>query len=238
MSFLGFDAIATFAEENSGNKNNIGLAIMVCLIIAGGFFVLQTFIGALIYRYPPDYLIQNPQFQGKAYYDLIRHSLSPLLATTLAIIKAVGASFSAMVAIAASSRLIYSIANDGVFSKQLSKTSEKSGTPIPAMLASALVTMIVAVLAARADNGLDVLVSLVDMGALTAFLMLHCSVIGLYLVQKKSKNWILHGVIPLLGIISISGVIFYSSGVAQIIGIVWFILGVIIILVRKGQYNK
>ena len=48
LSFLGFDAIASFAEENTGETRQIGRAILLCLGVAGLAFVAQTAAAALV----------------------------------------------------------------------------------------------------------------------------------------------------------------------------------------------
>ncbi len=58
------------------------------------------------------------------------------------------------------------------------------GVPRVALLVSAAVTMVAAVWAARRDDGLDHLVSVVDVGALTAFVLLHASVVGWFAVRR------------------------------------------------------
>ena len=46
-----------------------------------------------------------------------------------------------------------------------------------------------AVWAARATDGLDLLVSIVNIGALCAFVLLHVSVVGFFVVRQKSQRY-------------------------------------------------
>ncbi|MGL4859207.1 MAG: APC family permease, partial [Enterobacteriaceae bacterium] len=134
LSYLGFDAIATFAEENAGKKEWIGKATLTCLIVAGLLFILQTYIAALLSPMTPEYLAQNPAMQGKAYYVIVNERLGQWLGTSLALMKAVGAAFAAMVGQAASARLIFSMARDNRLPGSLSTISKNSGAPLYALL--------------------------------------------------------------------------------------------------------
>lgn len=226
LSFLGFDGIATFAEEHNGAKNTLGRAILVCLVIAGFLFILQSFVGGVLALNSPEYFRTHPELQGKAYYSIINQGMSPLLSSALALVKAFGASCAAMVAVAASSRLVYGIASDGVFSDKLSQTNQNSGTPVLAVLSSSSLTLIIAVSAARVADGLDILVSLVNIGALSAFFMLHLAVIKVYFIQYKSSRIMLHLFVPVLGCLSIATIIVLSSGFSQLIALVWLAFGI------------
>ena len=49
LSFLGFDGISTLAEDAKEPEKNVGRATMLVCFIAGGMFVLQTYLGQLIW---------------------------------------------------------------------------------------------------------------------------------------------------------------------------------------------
>jgi|LauGreDrversion4_2_1035121.scaffolds.fasta_scaffold58885_3 amino acid transporter len=226
LSFLGFDGIATFAEEHKGAKNTLGRAILLCLVIAGFLFILQSFVGGVLALNSPEYFRAHPELQGKAYYSIINQGMSPILSSALALVKAFGASCAAMVAVTASSRLVYGIASDGVFSEKLSQTNQNFGTPVLAVLSSSSLTLIIAVSAARVADGLDILVSLVNIGALSAFFMLHLAVIKVYFIQHKSSRIIRHLFVPVLGCLSIATIIILSSGFSQLIALAWLAFGI------------
>ena len=72
LSFLGFDAIASFAEENAGDARQVGRAIFLCLGVAGLAFVAQTTLAALVSTTSPGDLQAHPERQGTAFYDVTR----------------------------------------------------------------------------------------------------------------------------------------------------------------------
>jgi amino acid transporter len=227
LSFLGFDAIAGFAEENAGEARDVGRAILVCLGIAGVTFVAQTWLAALLARVSPAELAATPERQGTAFYDITRAAIAPWLATVLALAKAVGPAFAAMTGQAAAARLLFGMARDGRLPRALAAVDARHGVPRTALAASALLTMAVSIWAARRPDGLDVLVSIVDVGALAAFTLPHVSVVGYFVIGGKAPARTAHLVVPVLGAVVTTWVIVEARPLAQLVGAVWAMAGLI-----------
>lgn len=238
LSFLGFDGIAAFAEENAGAPRMIGRATLVCLVVVGFLFVIQTWLGALISPTSPEQLNADPALQGATYYDAVRASIAPWVATALAIIKAVGAAFAAMVGQAASGRLMYGMARDGRLPRSLSIVSKRTHTPARAMVFSAIFTLVVAVLAAQSSDGLDIMASSINVGALTAFVLVHAAVFGYFV--KKGREWkiIPHIVVPAAGALINIGILLMASPQAKLLGLAWLIIGVIVLIVQSRRQSQ
>lgn len=238
LSYLGFDAIATFAEEYEGKKEVVGKAIVICLILAGLLFVLQTYVIALLSPFSPEMLNDNPELQGKAYYDIVHQELSAWLGIALAVMKAVGAAFAAMVGQAAASRLLFSMARDGRLPKPLAKVGKKSGIPIVALIMVACFNLLLAILASLHADGLKRLVSFVDIGALSAFVMLHVAVIGYFRIKQQRRgisSWLFDVFIPIMGIIVLLPILLHIDHIAQWVGLIWLIIGVLVLLIGKNS---
>lgn len=184
LSFLGFDAIANFAEEATGERrrvpSQVARALVLCLIIAGALFVVQTYLAALLSAESSTELADKPADQDAAFYTATSSSVGEWLEKTVAASKAVGAAFAALAGQAAAGRLLFAMARDGRLPKALAGVNQQTKVPGRALLLTAVVTLCAAVWAARTPDGLPRLVSVVDMGALTAFSLLHLSVIGYY----------------------------------------------------------
>lgn len=235
LSYLGFDAIANFAEEHGGDARQVGWAIQFCLVIAGVLFVAQTWLAGVLAPFGPADLVAAPARQGTAYYDVIRSAIGPWLATLLAITKAIGPIFSAMVAQAASARLLYGMAREGGLPARLADVDAGSHVPRAAVLTTAALTLLVSLWAARQDNGLSLLVSIVDVGALTAFTLLHVAVIGYFVVRRRAPAGAAHLLWPAAGIIVTVWVIVEASALAQAVGIAWAVLGIAVTVMRPAR---
>ncbi len=135
----------------------------------------------------------------------------------------------AMAAQAATSRLLYSMSRDRQLPKFLSKVS---GRQVP-MAAILVVSAISVVLVLLFVGQIELISSLVNFGALFAFCLLHVAVVWYYIGHKKSKNYLLHLVVPTLGFLIIGYVLFHADAPAKVGGIVWLAVGAVVFIVNK-----
>jgi amino acid transporter len=234
LSFLGFDAIASFAEETTGESRDVGRAIFVCLAVAGAAFVAQTYVAALLSPVAPADLAADPGRQGTAFYDVTRAAIGAWLAAVLAVTKAVGPAFAAMTGQAAAARLVLGMAREGRLPATLARVDRTRGVPRTALLATAALTLAVSVWAARRADGLAVLVSVVDVGALGAFTLLHASVVGYFVLRRRAPSRAAHVAVPVVGAAVTVWVLVATSGGALVTGALWLGLGAVVFLVRGG----
>jgi amino acid transporter len=233
LSYLGFDAIAGFAEENAGHARDVGRAILFCLAAAGLVFVAQTWIVALLSTTSPGDLAARPEAQGTAFYDVTREAAGPWLALLLAVTKAIGPAFAAMTAQAAAARLVFGMARDGGLPRALATVDGRHGTPRTALVTAAMLTLAVSLWAARRSDGLSLLVSIVDVGALAAFTLLHASVVGYFAIWKRAPGSIAHILVPAVGALVTVWVLLEASRLAQVVAIAWATLGLMIHAARR-----
>ncbi|MDF0528794.1 APC family permease [Tsukamurella sp. 8F] len=233
VAYLGFDAIATFAEETRGETVLVGRAMVACLALAGLLFVAQSYVAEVLAPVSPAHLAADPSLQGSLYYDTLRSEVAPWIATLLSYAKAVGAAFAGMVGLAAGGRVTMTMARDGRLPRRLSRVSEHSGVPVVATVGVTAVTGIVAVWAANKDDGLDLLSSTVSVGALSAFVLVHASVVGYF----RGTDVLRSVVVPVVGIAALIAVLVFADHTAQIVGAVWLAIGVVYMLVA-GRVSR
>ncbi|MFI6001768.1 APC family permease [Streptomyces sp. NPDC051366] len=251
LSYLGFDAIVSFAEEVSeegreapwkggggrraGGSEKVAHAVLSCLALAGVLFIGQSYLAALLMPVSSAELAAEPAQQGPAFYNAVDSSVGPWLHDLVAVSKAIGAAFAALAGQAAAGRLVFAMARERRLPRALARTSD--GTPRPALLVAATITLVAAVWAARRDDGLDQLVSVVDVGALVAFTLLHASVVGWFVVRRGAgtPNWWKHLVIPVLGAAVTVAVIVEASWTAQVVGAVWLLVGLGVLFAQRGR---
>ncbi|MFB7994998.1 APC family permease [Streptomyces sp. NPDC056002] len=235
LSYLGFDAIVSFAEEVTGGSAKVARAVLFCLALAGVLFIAQTYLVALLEPVPSAELAADPAKQGSAFYDAIDVSVGGWLHDLVAVSKAIGAAFAALAGQAAAGRLLFAMARDRRLPKALARTD--SGVPRVALLCAAVVTLVAAVWAARRADGLDHLVSVVDIGALTAFVLLHASVVGWFVVRREGGtfSWWRHLLVPVLGAAITVAVIVEASGTAQVVGAIWLAVGLVVLVAQRGR---
>jgi hypothetical protein len=80
--------------------------------------------------------------------------------------------------------------------------------------------------------------SLVNFGALFGFCLLHVAVFWHYIVRQRSRNWLLHGVVPVLGFLIIGYVLVNADPLAKIGGVVWLVLGAIVFAINVARGRR
>ncbi|MGC0314980.1 APC family permease [Kitasatospora acidiphila] len=229
LSFLGFDAISTLAEEVRGGARVVGRATLLSLCIVAALFVVQSYLAALLL--PGRTGLPGQAAENTAFYDVARIAGGVWLKNVVAITSALAAAVAnALVAQAATSRLLFSMARDGFLPRFLAHVNPKRQVPERAVF---LVAAISLVLGLALVGQVALLSSLVNFGALFSFLLLHLSVASWFLIRRRQRTYGMHLVVPLLGFLIIGYVLWKASPHAQIGGACWLAVGVAILVVRR-----
>ncbi len=231
LSFLGFDGISMLAEENKESARAIGKAMVAALLLAGTLFIVQTWVASLLVPNPGQ-LIDKGDPGGTAFYDAAAVAGGSWLSNLAALATAIAWGFAnSLVAQAATSRLLYAMARDRQLPSFLAKVHPRHGVPVNATLLTAVVSLALGIYMASRDDGITLLSTLVNFGALTAFLVLHVSVVSHYLIRNRSRNYWSHLVAPLIGFVILLYVVINAQVAAQTLGFVWLAIGVVLLVV-------
>jgi amino acid transporter len=229
LSFLGFDAISTLAEETEGGPRLIGRATLLSLCLVAVLFIVQTYLAALLL--PGQTSLPNEAAENTAFYDVAKIAGGTWLKDLVAVSSALAAAVAnSLVAQAATSRLLFSMARDGQLPRFLAHIHPKRRVPERAVL---LVAVISLGLGLALVGRVSLLSSLVNFGALFSFLMLHLSVAFHFLIRRRQHTYGMHLVVPLIGFVIIAYVLYKADSNAQIGGACWLALGIIILVVRR-----
>jgi amino acid transporter len=192
LSFLGFDGISMLAEEHRGQARQIGRSMVAALALAGVLFIVQTWVAALLVP-EPQRLLDEGDPGGTAFYDAARAGGGAWLATLTAVATAVAWGFAnALVAQVATSRLLYAMARDRQLPAFLARISPKHRVPVNATFVVAVVSLGLGLYMWHRGDGITLLSTLVNFGAMTAFLALHVSVFWHHVVRGGSRDWLRH----------------------------------------------
>ena len=230
LSFLGFDGISMLAEESREEARKIGRAMVAALLLAGTLFVVQTWVAALLVPDAPG-LLADGDPEGTAFYDAARVAGGGWLASLTALATAIAWGFAnSLVAQAATSRLLFAMARDGQMPRFLRKVNEKHRVPANATLLVAAISLVLGLYMASRDDGISLLSTLVNFGAMTAFLALHVAVVVHYVVRRGSRDWWRHLVVPVIGFLILLYVVINADIAAQVLGFAWLGIGVIVLI--------
>lgn len=222
LSFLGFDAISTLSEEVVGGPKLVGRATMLSLILCALLFIAQTWLFSLFAlgrtSFPPG------QATDGALYGIATMlgggTLRFLVAVPGVVLSVIAG---AIVAQAATARILYGMARDGKLPRLLAHVEPKRKVPERAVFLVAGVTLVLGTLLA---DQFELLTSMVSFGALVGFLMVHASVIAHFTIAKKSRAWFSHLVMPLVGAAIVLYVLVNAELNAKIAGGAWLAIGV------------
>jgi amino acid transporter len=238
LSFLGFDGISTLAEENRESARSIGKSMIAALTLAGVLFIVQTWIAALLVP-NPDTLIAKGDAAGTAFYDAAGVAGGAWLATLTAIATAIAWGFAnSLVAQAATSRLLFAMARDRQLPSLLARVHPTRRVPVNATLVVAAISLGLGLYMATREDGITLLSTLVNFGALTAFLLLHVSVVVHYTVKNRSRDYWKHLAVPVIGFAILLFVVINAQVAAQTLGFIWLGIGLVVLLVLLAMGRR
>jgi amino acid transporter len=135
-----------------------------------------------------------------------------------------------LVAQVAVSRLLYSMARDKQMPRFLARISPRTNVPANAILLVAAFSTALGLWASARSSGIGLLASLINMGAMCAFLMLHVSVVAHYLIRHRSRDVWRHLVMPVIGFAILVAVIINAHLAAQLTGGIWIGAGIVVLI--------
>jgi amino acid transporter len=230
LSFLGFDGISTLAEENKESARAIGRSMIAALLLAGVLFIVQTWVASLLVPHP-NQLISKGDPAGTSFYDAAAVAGGVWLSKLTALATAIAWGFAnSLVAQAATSRLLYAMARDRQLPSFLAKVHERKGVPVNATLLVAFVSLVLGLYFNTRTDGISLLSTLVNFGALVAFLALHVSVVWHYVGRLHSRSWWTHLAAPVIGFAILAYVLINAQLQAKWLGLIWFAIGLLVLV--------
>ncbi|MGH8417907.1 MAG: APC family permease [Pseudomonas sp.] len=227
LSFLGFDAVSTMAEETPNPRRTIPLAIMVVSLFGGLLFLLVSYFAQMVF--PEWNSFADPD---SASVDVMRRVGGELLVTAFTATYVAGCFASAMVSQASVSRVLFAMGRDGALPSVFGKLVTKKRVPATAIMLVSLFSLIALFIT------LDTVANMISFGALFAFSAVNLAVIKHYLVDQKlrgTRNYLMYAALPALGFLSTIWLWTSLSGMAFTIGLCWMGLGMICLLgVTRG----
>ncbi|WP_428333115.1 APC family permease [Novosphingobium sp.] len=217
MSFLGFDAISTLAEDTADRTGRtLGRAILLVLAFATALFVLAAWILGNA--------MQGAHFISldAAAYELAGQMggvwAGIALAWAYAILVGLSNALPMQVGVA---RVLYAMGRDRQLPGALARLHPKYNTPHVAMLVSTAISLAVAL---WLRDAMDQLAAFVNFGALFGFALIHVCVM-VHFARSPKRSWVLHGLSPVLGIAVVAAILTGMNHAALVLGVVWLVAG-------------
>ncbi len=230
LSFLGFDGISTLAEDAKEPEKNIARATILVCFIAGLLFILQTYLGQLIW---PDY--QTFSTVETAFSDIGRKIGGAGLAYLIALLVVAQAWASGIASQASASRLLFGMARDAMLPRAVfGYLHPKSRTPIYSVVLMGAIAMVAGLLL-----DLNKAAELVNFGACAGFMVVNLSVIGHYFVRRGERRGVRawrYFASPVIGFLVCLWIWLSVSPLAMKVGAIWSLAGVayLVVLIRRN----
>ncbi|EEM16148.1 amino acid permease [Bacillus pseudomycoides] len=229
FAFLGFDAVATAAEEVKRPQRNVPIGLLVSLCICTILYIGVSFI-----------LTGMVPFTELNVADPVAYALRVVGEDKIAGLLSVGAiaglTTVLLVAMFAFVRVSYSMSRDGLLPKKLSSVHKRFQTPF---LNTWITGMLAALLAGLVD--LNLLANLVNVGTITAFIFVCIAVIVLRKTNPNIERPFRAPLVPFLPIMSIISCMYLAlnlSKVTLISFMVWVMIGILVYFVYAKKHSN
>lgn len=229
FAFIGFNTITVIAEEVKDPEKNVPrsliLAFLICTILYIGVAVVE--VGLVNWKIIGTSNAPLELALGVAtnnIYLLKFVSISALFATASA----------TMASILGGSRAVFSMARQGVIPGMLARIS-KNGVPNFAVLISGAA---IALIIIATKGNLELIASIFNFGTLMTFFFINMSLLQLRKKIPEANRTFkvpFYPVVPILGVISCFGLVFYLKANAIIAASVWIVIGLIAYEINKRR---
>jgi amino acid transporter len=217
MSFLGFDAISTLAEDTADRTGRtLGRAILLVLAFATILFVLAAWILGNAMQGARFVSLDAAAYELAGQLGGVWAGIG--LAWAYAILVGLSNALPMQVGVA---RVLYAMGRDRQLPAVLARLHARHNTPHVAMLVSTAISVAVAL---WLRDAMDQLAALVNFGALFGFALIHVCVM-VHFARSPKRNVVLHLVSPVLGVAVVAAILTGMSKAALVLGVVWLVLG-------------
>lgn len=229
LSFLGFDAVSTLAEEARNPKVDIPRAILLVTVLGGVVFIVLAYLSQIVF---PGTAFDNVD---AAAVEIATKIGGNTMANLFLAAYVAGAFGSALTSQASVSRILFAMGRDGVLPRPFGGIWDRYRTPAFAVLVVTAISLLAVVIS------LGTLASLISFGALVAFTAVNLAVIKHYWFDAGERSgsaviWYL--IFPLIGFALTAWLWTSLSGQAIKVGLVWLVIGALYLGAITGGFRR
>ena len=231
LSYIGFDAISTLAEDTVKPERDIGFAIVFVCILQTVICFVTVYLAALVW---PDFH-SFPQ-PDTAILDLGSRIGGAWMFGSLTFILLVAGLASALTGQAGASRLLYGMGRDGVLSRRLfAYIHPRYSTPTRGIYLMGGLSLIGCLF-----MRFEIAVELLNFGAFAGFVLVNLSVIRHFYIRQGRRRGIelfTNLISPALGALVCLYLWMSLSGKAKLAGFIWLAIGAIYLAVITRGFS-
>ena len=232
LSYIGFDAISTLAEDTIRPKRDVAVATIVVCVLQAAICFLTVYIAALVW---PDYS-KFPETET-AILDIGRVIGGNPMVITLTVVLLVAGLASALTGQAGASRLLFGMARDGVISRRIfGYLDPRFSTPTRSIWLMGAISLVGALLVR-----FQLAVELVNFGAFVGFILVNLSVIRHYfgrLRLRRGVAMLTNLIFPAIGALVCLYIWMSLTSKAKLVGFGWLGLGLLYLFVLTRGFRE
>ncbi|MFB9904790.1 amino acid permease [Allokutzneria oryzae] len=240
FAFIGFDIVATTAEETKNPQRNVPRGILGSLAIVTVLYVAVSLVITGIRPYTelknkigPDGEVVRANL-ATAFSDAGINWLGINWSTIIAVGALAGLTTVVMVLLLGQSRVLFAMSRDGLIPRGLAVTGDR-GTPVRATI---LVGIVVAVAAGFFPTG--TLEEMVNVGTLFAFVLVSAGVMVLRKTHPELPRGFRAPMVPLVPILAILACLWLMLNLTALTWVrflVWMALGVVVYFAYGARHS-
>lgn len=229
VSYIGFDAISTLAEDTVKPERDIAFATILVCIIQTVICVLTVYLAAIVW---PDY--RSFPEADTIILDIGKRIGGQWMFGSLTFVLLVAGLASALTGQAGASRLLYGMGRDGVLSRRFfGYISPRFSTPTRGLYLMGAVSLLGSLFLR-----FEIAVELLNFGAFAGFILVNLSVIRHFFFRLRLREGsclFSNLIFPSLGALVCTYLWLSLSMRARIAGFIWLFIGVVyLFLLTKG----
>jgi len=231
FAFIGFDIVATSAEEVKDPQKTMPRGIFLGLGIVTLLYVLVAVVLTGMVSYRDLAASETPNLATA--FELVGVDWA---AKVIAVGALVGLTTVIMVLLLGLARIVFSMSRDGLLPRGLSKTSAKRGTPVRVQV---LAGVVVALIAGLTDVG--VLEEMINIGTLSAFVLVSIGVIVLRRTRSDLPRAFRVPFVPVLPILSAALCVWLMLNLTTLTWVrfaVWLVIGVVVYFAYGRRHSR
>lgn len=219
LTYIGFDAVTTLAEDVHNPKRNVLLATVSVCLFTGIFGGLLTYLGQRIW---PDF--RTFPDVATAFMDVARRVGGATLFEAMVVLLAIANIGAGLTGQVGAARLLFGMGRDNVLPKRFfAHLDAKTNTPSFNILLIGALTF-----AGSLGKRYDLIGELLNFGAFLGFMGVNAAVIRQFYVLPQSgrtKSFLLDLVLPSLAFLFCLVIWLGLGKLAKLVGGVWFVAG-------------
>lgn len=229
FAFIGFDIVATAAEETRNPQRDVPRGILGSLAICTLLYVAVSIVVTGMQKYSK---LSTDAPLADAFKDLGQ----PFFAGVISFGAAVGLTSVSMILLLGQSRVFFAMSRDGLLPRAFSRSHPRFGTPYRSTIALGAVVAVVA-----GFTSIDELAELVNIGTLFAFVVVAVGVILLRRSRPDLPRSFRTPLVPLVPVLSVAASVWLMLNLPAETWVrfaIWMVVGFVIYFLYGRSHSR